>query len=104
MRQHGLQGGKIGWQPGDVEFRQGAAGALGRDREGRSVVGRAHHLGQQWVELRRWRIAQVAGRIDPHPRPGGFLVGAEGARALDVHPGLHRESPWPSDRGLICQP
>ena len=45
-------------------------------------VRRADDLGEQRIELRRRRVADVAAGIDAHARPGRLLVGGERAGAL----------------------
>ena len=72
--------GPVGRQPGEVERLDGAPGAVDRGGDVRRRR-RADHLGQQRVELRRRRVAGVAGGVDAHARSGRLLVAGQRAGA-----------------------
>ena len=56
------------------------------------ATGGADHLGEQRVELRRRRVADVAAGVDAHARPGRLLVRRELAGAGGDDARLHRRT------------
>ena len=63
----------------------------------------ADELGQQRIELRRRRQAEVAAGIDPHARPRRLPIGGERARALRRPRAPARQSRAAADRLLVGQ-
>ena len=82
-----------GWSAGRRCGTRRRRGACGRRRRPRTTSRRrADDLGQQRIELRRRRVAEVAAGIDPHAGPGRLLVGGERAGAGRHDPRLHGEA------------
>ena len=102
MLENGAQHRDVGVQAGDVKLVERAARTFHGGCEGSAGGGGADHLGQQGVELRRRCVAEITGRIDPHARAGGLLVGADGAGAIGVHPCLNGVQPGRGDDRLVA--
>ncbi len=83
MGQDGAQLLAVGRHAGDMELVERAGQAIDRRVERARGARLADQLGQQRIELRRRRQAEVAAGIDPHARPGRLAIGADRARALD---------------------
>ena len=106
--QYGLQLGDVGRQAPDVELVQGPPGPVdgGREHGGLLLPGHrgADDLGQQGIELRRWRVPNIAVRVHAHARPGRFLVSRQGAGAAGDDTGLNGETAWCANGPLVGKP
>ena len=81
---------QVGRDAGDVEFRERTAGALHGRGQGSLGGGRADHLGEERVELRRRGVSRVAAGVHPDASAGRLLVCIERPRALRHHARLDR--------------
>ena len=100
MGEDGAQLGQIGLQPVKVKLieRLPSTGHCGCVR-----AGRTNEFGQQGVELRRWRIAQIATRIYPNTCARRFLIGRDTPRTRGNDTGLHGKTARRADCLLVTK-
>ena len=103
MGQDGAQLVGVGRHARDVELVERAAEMVDRRVERARGARLADQLGQQRIELRRRRQADVAAGIDPHARPRRFAIGGERAGALRDDARLHGIAARHADRLLVGQ-
>ena len=103
MRQDGAQLLGVGRHAHDVELVERAGEMIDRRVERARRARLADELGQQRIELRRRRQADVAAGIDPHARPRRFAIGGERAGALGHDARLHGIAARHAGRLLVGQ-
>ena len=91
----------VGGETGDVKLAERPGRARHRRGVGSGAAGRAHHFGEQRIELRRRRVAHVAAGVHAHAGAGWLLVGADAAGTACHHPRLHGKAARLAD-GLLA--